>query len=75
KGQIMSILKDRMRAAAKLLLVACFSNETGMIQWNVIKFQVEEINREIDKAEGAREALAAASAMHRQVGSDATTGE
>ena len=46
-----------------------------MIQWNFIKYEVEDIKKQIDKAEGAREALAAATAMQRHVGSDTTMGE
>jgi hypothetical protein len=37
-----------------------------------VKYEVEEIKKQIDRAEGAREALAA---MQRQAGSDAKMGE
>ena len=72
KEQSISILKDSMKAAVKLLFVKCFSNENGSIQWNTVKYEVEEIKKQIDRAEGAREALAA---MQRQAGSDAKMGE
>ena len=72
KEQIISILKDIMKAAVKLLFVKCFSNEVGLIQWNYVKNEVEDIKKQIDKAEGAREALAE---MQRQTASDAKMGE
>ena len=61
-----------MKAAVKLLFVKCFSNEVGMIQWNYVKLEVEDIKKHIDRAEGAREALAE---MQRQTASDAKMGE
>ena len=72
KEHSISVLKDSMKAAVKLLFVKCFSNEVGLIQWNYVKYEVEDINKQIDRAEGAREALAA---MQRQAGSDAKMGE
>ena len=71
KEHSISMLKDSMKAAVKLLFVKCFSNEVGLIQWNYVKNEVEDIKKQIDKAEGAREALAA---MQRQADSDAKMG-
>ena len=71
KEQRISILKDSMKAAVQLLFVKCFSNEVGLIQWNYVKYEVEEIKKQIDRTEGAREALAA---MQQQAGSDAKMG-
>ena len=70
KEQSMSILKESMKAAVKLLFVKSFSNEFGLIQWNSVKTEVEEIKKQIDKAEGAREAMAAAA--KQGVGTDVT---
>ena len=72
KEQSISNLKDSMKAAVKLLFVTCFSNEVGLIQWNYVKYEVEEIKKQIDRTEGAREALAE---MQRQTASDAKMGE
>ena len=70
KEQSMSILKESMKAAVKLLFVKSFFNEFGLIQWNSVKTEVEEIKKQIDKAEGAREAMAAAA--KQGVGTDVT---
>ena len=73
----MTNLKESMKAAVKLLFVKSFSNEFGLIQWNSVKTEVEDIKKQIDKAEGAREALAAAAAdasARVGPGTDATMG-
>ena len=68
----MTYLKESMKAVVKLLFVKAFSNEFGLVQWNSVKTEIEDIKKQIDKAEGAREALAAAARSGQ--GTDATMG-